>query len=54
MQLHFKDLTSLLVDKDEGMSIIYLNEKGRAYEIEYNKCGDKEIKKKTRLFRNLL
>ena len=54
IQLHFNDLTNLIINQEEAGGIHYLDAKGKLAEVEYNKCADKETKSKIRLFSSLL
>ena len=54
IQLHFSDLTSLGLSRDENRGIYLTTRKGEIKEINYNQCKSAKLKRKVRRFSNLI
>lgn len=54
IQLHFSDLTSLAINRDDEKGIYFTNKKGHQMEINYNQCKNQKLKTKVRRFSNLI
>lgn len=54
IQLHFSDLTSLAISREDEKGIYYINKKGVQLEINYNQCKNSKLKTKIRRFSNLI
>ena len=54
VQLNFKDLTSLAINKLDNNTIYYLNNHSVLQEINYNQCKNSRIKTKIRRFSKII
>ena len=54
IQLHFSDLTSLSINRDDERGIYFVDRRGRQIEVNYNQCKSSKLKTKVRRFSNLI
>ena len=54
IQLHFSDLTSLALNRDEQKGIYLVTKRGELKEVNYNQCKNARLKCKVRRFSNLI
>jgi len=54
IQLHFSDLTSLVLNREDEKGIFMITKKGEFQEINYNQCKNNKTKRKIRRFSNLM
>lgn len=54
IQVHFNDLTSLFLNREDDKGLFYINKKGRVSEINYKECQNPNLRKKIRYFSNLM
>lgn len=54
IQLHFKDLSNVSINKDDDQGIYFMNSNGRASEVNYNECKNNNIRTKIRRFSNIM
>jgi hypothetical protein len=54
IQLHFSDLSSLAINREDEKGIYYIDRKGKQIEVNYNQCKSSKLKTKVRRFSNLI
>ena len=54
IQLHFSDLTSLAINRDDERGIYFIDRKGRQKEVNYNQGKSSKLKTNVRRFSNLI
>lgn len=54
IQLHFCDLTSLAINREDERGIYFINKRGNQIEVNYNQCKNAKLKTKVRRFSNLI
>lgn len=54
IQLHFKDLTSLAINREDERGIYLVTRRGKILEVNYNQCKQSKLKTKIRRFSNLI
>ena len=54
IQLHFKDLSNISLNKEEENGIYLMNPNGKMSEINYNECKNTKTKTKVRKFSNIM
>lgn len=54
IQLHFGDLTSLAINRDDEKGIYIVSRRGLLSEVNYNQCKSSRLKAKVRRFSNLI
>ena len=54
IQLHFKDLTSLAINREDERGIYLVTKRGKILEVNYNQCKQAKLKTKIRRFSNLI
>lgn len=54
IQLHFSDLSSLAINREDERGIYLVDSRGRQSEVNYNHCKSHKLKTKVRRFSNLI
>ena len=54
IQIHFTDLSSLAINRDDNRGIYFISEKGKANEVNYEDSKNKVLKTKVRFFSNIM
>lgn len=54
IQLHFNDLSSISINKEDSEGIYFMGSNGKIEQINYHECKDGKIKIKIRKFSNIM